>query len=399
MKTADPGNSAAVPPAGPLSIAFVVDRFGSRYGGAEAYGVALMRELTAAGHRVTVFAREYDPACDLRLPFHPISISRSWPSWVRVRLFAQRAAQATRQGFDVVHSHMNGWCGDVEVVHVTPVRYRWRVRPMGRFKRWLSFVSPRVQTYLGLEARRTAARPGHRVVAVSQLIAHQLAQAYGGDETRIPVITPGVAAEPPVTPEQRLQGKADLGLPVEGTLCLLVARNPMRKGLPTVLAALEHLPDDIHLLVVGANAAARSYVAQTLSAVRERVHLVSETSQVAPYYQAADLYVHPTLNDSFGMAPLEAMSFGLPVILSPAPWCGFAQYVQDEREALILSHPERADELAQAISRLRAEPDLRARLHDGVQAVLARHAWPEVARQYLLLYQAILQERNAQAGS
>ena len=60
--------------------------------------------------------------------------------------------------------------------------------------------------------------------------------------------------------------------------------------------------------------------------------------------RAADLYVHPTLNDSFGMAPLEAMSFGLPVILSPAPWCGFAQYVKAGEEALVLSHPEQADE-------------------------------------------------------
>ncbi|MBN9402395.1 MAG: glycosyltransferase, partial [Burkholderiales bacterium] len=162
-----------------LSIAFVVDRFGNRYGGAEAYGVALMRELAAAGHRITVFAREYDPACDLKLPFQPIAVGRRWPSWVRVWLFARRAARATRGGYDIVHSHMNGWCGDVEVVHVTPVRYRWRVQPMSGARRLLSRFSPRVRTYLGLEARRVAPRPGHRVVAVSQLIAHQLAQAYG----------------------------------------------------------------------------------------------------------------------------------------------------------------------------------------------------------------------------
>jgi UDP-glucose:(heptosyl)LPS alpha-1,3-glucosyltransferase len=125
------------------------------------------------------------------------------------------------------------------------------------------------------------------------------------------------------------------------------------------------------------------------------VHLVAETSQVEPYYQAADLYVHPTLNDSFGMAPLEAMSFGLPVILSPAHWCGFAQYVQPEAEALVLSHPERADELARAIGRLRADADLRARLLAGARDVLARHAWPEVARRYLEVYAEILRERAA----
>jgi len=387
-----PGEGGALPAS--LSIAFVVDRFGSRFGGAEAYGVALMRELAAAGHRVTVFAREYDPACGLTLPFHPIRVGRRWPSWIRVWLFARRAARATREGFDLVHSHMNGWCGDVEVVHVTPVRYRWRVRPMPGIKRLLSRFSPRVRTYLGLEARRVAARPGHRVVAVSQLIAHQLEEAYGAWDAPIPVIPPGVAAEAPVAAAQRRQGREALGLPVAGTLCLLVARNPMRKGLPTVLAALDRLGDDVLLLVVGANSASRACVAQAPESVRRRVHLVPETSQVAPYYQAADLYVHPTLNDSFGMAPLEAMSFGLPVILSPAPWCGFAQYVRAGEEALVLSHPERADELAAAIDRLRSDDGLRARLALGMQAVLARHAWPEVARQYLDLYARILAERG-----
>ena len=376
----------------PLSIAFVVDRFGNRYGGAEAYGVALMAELAAAGYQITVHARQYDPACELQLPFRAIKVSTRWPSWIRVWLFARRAARATRQGYDIVHSHMNGWCGDVEVVHVTPVRYRWRVRPMSLLRRWLSCLSPRVRTYLGLEARRVAPRPGHRVVAVSELIAHQLTQAYG-PQLAAPVIPPGVAQPAPVTAEQRRHTRAGLGLPAEGTLCLLVARNPMRKGLPTVLAALAGLPDDVLLLVVGANAASRECVAHAPEAVRRRVHLVAETSQVSPYYQAADLYVHPTLNDSFGMAPLEAMSFGLPVILSPAPWCGFAQYVQPETEALVLSHPERADELAHAIARLRSDAGLRDRLLAGAQAVLDRHAWPEVARRYETLYADILRER------
>lgn len=378
-----------------LSIAFVVDRFGSRFGGAEAYGVALMREFVAAGHRITVFAREYDPACDLRLPFRLIRISRRWPNWIRSWLFARQAARMTRQGFDIVHSHMNGWCGDIEVVHVTPVRYRWRVQAMGRVKRGLSYISPRVQTYLGLEACRVAPQPAHRVVAVSQLIACQLGQAYAMAKPDIPVIPPGVSVEPPVSADQRRQSRQALGLPAQGTLCLLVARNPMRKGLPTVLAALQNLPDDVLLLVVGANAASRDYVARAPESVRARVHLVSETSRVAPYYQAADLYVHPTLNDSFGMAPLEAMSFGLPVILSPVPWCGFAQYVEADKDALVLSHPERADELAQAIERLCSDAALRERLQAGMRTVLARHAWPEVSRQYLALYADILRERQA----
>lgn len=375
-----------------LRIALVVDRFGSRFGGAEAYGVALMRELVPE-HDITVFAREFDPACELHLPFVQVPVSARWPSWVRSLLFAWRVARATRTGFDIVHSHKNGWCGDIEVVHVTPVRYRWRVHTMGRAKRWLSVISPRVQAYLGLESRRLAPRAGHRTVAVSALIADQLHQAYGS-ALPVTIIPPGVTPPDASLPRRRREVREKLGLADEEYVCLLVARNPMRKGLPTVLKALESLPTSVCLLVVGANAASREYLTKGHPALRERVRLVSETSDVGGYYQAADAYVHPTLNDSFGMAPLEAMSYGLPVILSPMPWCGFAQYVRGGEDALVLSHPENTQELARYIECLHTDPALRTSLVVHAQRLLDQHAWPQVARQYLALYQAVLSEKR-----
>src|SRR5690606_23157350 len=143
-------------------------------------------------------------------------------------------------------------------------------------------------------------------------------------------------------------------------VCLLVARNPLRKGLPTVVKALANLPERCKLLVVGANSAAQEFLSKNPEhqALTSRVVMLPETSDVAPYFLAADVYVHPTLNDSFGMAPLEAMSFGLPVILSPAPWCGFAQYVEPGTEALLLTHPESVDELAAAIDAVARDAEL-----------------------------------------
>lgn len=377
-----------------LKIAFVVDRFGHRFGGAEAYGVELMRELAQA-HDITVFARDYDAQCPVQLPYVPLRSWRGLPSWLRVLLFALRARRATRQGFDIVHSHMNGWCGNVEVVHVTPVRFNWRVRPVPWLKRVSSYVSPRVQTYLGLEKRRVAQRPGHRTVAVSALIASQLQQAYG-IQRQFPVIAPGVVAAQPDPAFNVHERRQALGFSRDDCICLLVARNPMRKGLPTAVQALLQLPEQYKLLVVGANAAAREFMQRQASntVLSERVKLVAETPDVAPYYRLANVYVHPTLNDSFGMAPLEAMSYGLPVVLSPAPWCGFAQYVRAGSEALVLDHPENADQLAQYILRINTSATCRQTLIHGARQVVQRHGWDQVAAQYLALYQAVLAERN-----
>ena len=382
-----------------LKIAFVVDRFGSRFGGAEAYGVALMRELSQ-DHEITVFAREYDAACELSLPFIPLRSWSGWPSWMRVLLFAIRARRHTRQGFDIVHSHMNGWCGDVEVIHVTPVRYNWRVRSLPFLKRALSGVSLREQTYLGLEKRRVASRPGHRTVAVSGLIAEQLRQAYG-DGLIAPIIPPGVAAAAAVSSVQRQQTRHELGWSDSDQVCLLVARNPMRKGLPTVVKALSLLPAQFKLLVVGGNGVTRDFLRKLNdNELVDRIKVVDETPDVDTYYAAADIYVHPTLNDSFGMAPLEAMSYGLPVILSPSPWCGFAQYVNGGSEALVLSHPENAEQLASFIAQIKQDPAVRAALIRGGEDVVARHSWAEVAHRYMALYGEVLSERasNPAAG-
>src|SRR5690606_11340944 len=136
--------------------------------------------------------------------------------------------------------------------------------------------------------------------------------------------------------------REELGYGADDWVCLLVARNPLRKGLPTVLKALARLPASCKLLIVGANAATRDFIHKSPAHMElwDRIRLVEETADVSPFYLVADTYVHPTLNDSFGMAPLEAMSFGLPVVLSPGPWCGFAQYVRDGHDAMLLSHPE-----------------------------------------------------------
>ncbi|PLC55103.1 transferase [Pollutimonas nitritireducens] len=376
-----------------LRIAFVVDRFGNRFGGAEAYGVALMRELVR-DHDITVYAREYDDACDLRLPFVPLRSWSRWPSWIRVLIFAWRARMATRHNYDIVHSHMNGWCGDIEVVHVTPVRYNWRVRPLPTIKKLLSYVSLRVNTYLSLEARRVRPRPAHRTVAVSGLIAEQLRQAYGAGFS-CPVIPPGVTRPQNLSVADREEVRNAMGWTLDDCVCLLVARNPLRKGLPTVLKALQKLPEHFKLLVVGGNASTREYIHRSaaFSSLEDRIRLVEETPDVSPYYSAADIYVHPTLNDSFGMAPLEAMSFGLPVILSPEPWCGFAQYVRDGHEAVLLKHPEDADQLAQMVLKISDDAAWREHLVRGGGQVVDRHSWPRVAGRYVELYTEVLMER------
>ncbi|WP_445658579.1 glycosyltransferase family 4 protein [Achromobacter sp. NCFB-sbj8-Ac1-l] len=371
-----------------LRIALLVDRFGNRFGGAEAYGVELMRVL-GQRHDVSIVARDFDS--DLPFPFLPVRFPGWLPSWMRVLYFAWKADRLTRGRYDIVHSHMNGWAGEIQVMHVTPVRYNrlTRAKPA---KRVLAWLSPRLATYLLLEKFRVRQAPARRVVAVSGLIMDQLHRSYG-PELPVDIIAPGVKLPSPEAAAGRGATRARLGWDADTIGCLLVARNPLRKGLPALLDALALLPAPYRLLVVGADDATRERV-RAAGAVAQRVTLVDPTPDVAQYFAAADIYAHPTLNDSYAMAPLEAMSHGLPVVVSSPAYCGFAQYLSAGKDALILQDPRDGAQLAQALQRLGDEPDLRAALSERGLAIARDQSWETVAARYEALYQAVLDERR-----
>lgn len=371
-----------------LRIALLVDRFGNRFGGAEAYGVELMRVL-GKRHEIAVVARDFDS--DLPFDFLRVRVPGWLPSWMRVLYFAWRADRLTRDRYDIVHSHMNGWAGEIQVMHVTPVRYNrvTRVRPLQRL---MACVSPRIATYLMLETLRVRRTPGRRVVAVSGLIMDQLHRSYG-EHLSVDIIAPGVKLPTPDGLEAREATRARLGWDADTIGCLLVARNPLRKGLPALLDALAQLPPRYRLLVVGADELTRERV-RTSGDVACRVTLIDPTPAVAQYFEAADIYAHPTLNDSYGMAPLEAMSHGLPVVVSSPVYCGFAQYLAAEKDALILQDPRDGAQLAQALGRLGSEPELRAALTQRGLEIARDQSWETVASRYEALYEKVLLERN-----
>lgn len=370
-----------------LRIALLVDRFGNRFGGAEAYGVELMRVL-GRRHDVSVVARDFDS--DLPFDFVRVRFPGWLPSWMRVLYFAWRADRLTRGRYDIVHSHMNGWAGEIQVMHVTPVRYNCvtRVRPLRRLSAWLS---PRLATYLMLEKLRIRKAPKRRVVAVSGLIMDQLHRSYG-EQLKVDIITPGVKL-PSAQPNGRDAIRARLGWDEDTIGCLLVARNPLRKGLPALLDAMAQLPPHYRLLVVGADEPSRNRV-RAAGAIARRVTLVDPTPDVAQYFAVADIYAHPTLNDSYGMAPLEAMSHGLPVVVSSPVYCGFAQYLSAGKDALILQDPRDGAQLASALERLGSKPELRAALTERGLEIARGQSWEAVASRYETLYEQVLVDRE-----
>ena len=368
-----------------LRIALLIDRFGRRFGGAEAYGVHLF-EVLAQRHDVTVIAHDFEH--DLPVKQVKVTVNRKWPSWLRVWHFARQAKRLTRDNFDVVHSHMNGGAGHIHVIHVAPIRYR-RLHGVSAWRRFLVYLQPSNIVYLLLEAAAMRAKTGSRVVAVSH--------SYG-DQLAVDTIAPG-ATSVAVDPALRTQIRARLGWTQGDVGCLLVARNPLRKGLATVLDALNQLPENFRLAVVGAQPEIKDYLDVNHPKLVARVSLIPPTSEVSPYYQAADVYVHPTLIDSFGLAPLEAMAHGLPVIISGPEFCGFGRYVTHLHDAWVLNDPQDAREIAQGLYALNSDQALRANLLHHAAKLVGSLSWTAAAQKYEALYAESIEARRVAFAS
>ena len=386
-------SEAAMTPAGGqrLKIAVLNRVFSARGGGAESYSIRLVEQL-AACHEIHVFAQQIEHQWP-GVSYHRVSSPLRKPRWINQLWYAAATWLATRSGFDVVHSHENTWHGRVQTIHVKPVRHNllggrsgWRRR-----LRWLKIAtSPRLLTYLALEALRFRQRPGQQVVLTSSSLQADALAAYPDSRAAMVVVTPGVNL--PQQGWDRAAARRQLGLPPTVRLLLFVANDYARKGLTTLLAALVTLPVDVQLAVVGDTGQAQRFrdLAAALG-VTGRVHFLGSLDGVAEAYRAADALVHPTLDDTFAMAVLEALAHGLPVVVSGPAQCGISTLLKDGKDALLLTDPQDSKELVATLKRLLSDVELQQRLAANGRAFAEAHTWEQAAAAYERLYLASLQ--------
>ncbi len=109
------------------------------------------------------------------------------------------------------------------------------------------------------------------------------------------------------------------GIPTDRTLLLYVGRLAHEKNTKTLFDAFMKIeaesPGQFHLLVIG-DGSQRDYVQKlqrTTGAVTWDPYC-SDSAQLARYYNAADIFVHPGVQETFGLVTLESQACGTPVV-------------------------------------------------------------------------------------
>lgn len=209
--------------------------------------------------------------------------------------------------------------------------------------------------------------------------------------SRVELIPSGVADTDPTRGGDGPTFRAQHGIPDDAPLALFLSRLDPVKGLTLIVEAFTaSAPNGSHLAVVGPDFGAREPLEEQIASLKvaDRVHLIGPAygDDKASALAAADVFVLASEHESFGVAIAEAMSAGLPAVITDT--CHFPLVAESEAGLVTAREP---GAFGEALATLLSDRERAVAMgENGRSLVRERFTWPRVAEQTLTLYRDLL---------
>jgi alpha-1,6-mannosyltransferase len=190
-------------------------------------------------------------------------------------------------------------------------------------------------------------------------------------------------------PDDSAETRRTLGVPSESKLLLYVGRLAPEKNTLTLFHAFDRLvkrrPGEYQLVVIG-DGPQRQQLHRLEMETRsvKRIQYCSDPLELARYYRAADLFVHPGTQETFGLVALESQACGTPVV-----------GIRGSRLDGIILHDQEGwaeqnnpASLVNAIEQFSAR-DLQALGREAAGKAAAEYAWTAVFNRLLCIYREV----------
>jgi glycosyltransferase involved in cell wall biosynthesis len=233
-------------------------------------------------------------------------------------------------------------------------------------------------------------RAADRILTVSDTMTEVLARVPDLDASRVRRVYLAASPRFRVVDDAARLAEFRLKYRLEEPYLLFVGKLFPQKNASTLFRAFAQIKDRIphRVVVVGG---VRWKYEEDLALIAElgiadRVTLVDHTQpdELALFYNLADCFVYPSLYETFGLAQIEAMGCGCPVIASTA---GSIPEVAGGAALLVEARDDAA--LADAIHRVVTQPELRAELVRRGLARAAAFSWDKTAMETLQVMQEL----------
>jgi glycosyltransferase-like protein len=385
----------------PLRVAMLT--YSLRARGGVVHALEVSEALARRAHRVELFALGRPGERFFREPGVPAHVVRHEPLdgpfdervWAMLAAYRDGLAeQLVGRDFDIVHAQ--------DCLSASAALELRELGAVGHVIRTVHHVDDFSSPSLVECQERSIVSPD-AVLCVSEPWSARLAKQFGVRATNVGNGVDAGRFRPPRTPEERRNDRDAAGL--DGRLAVLtVGGIEPRKGSLTLLDAFARLrelvPERDPLLLVAGGATLFDYRGEL-----ERFRARTDELGLAPHlrlvgslphgelerlYRAADLFAFPSVKEGFGLAPLEALAAGLPVVASDLDV--FHSFLHHDRTALLTPVGD-SEALAAALARLAREPAARERLRRSARPVVAAHTWDASASAHERAYQAFLAAR------
>lgn len=383
-------------------------------GGMNVYLAEVSKKLAERGAAVEIFTRattshapavvELAPGVTVRhVPAGPFEADnkRDLPEQLCTFVGDVLRAEAARDPgyYDVVHSHywLSGQVGRV-------ARRRWSVplvhtaHTLARVKNAGLAPGDCPEPGSRIEGEELIVADADALVANTDEEAAQLLDLYGAEPDKLHVVSPGVDLDK-FYPGDKVAARVELGFKPDDYIVIFVGRLQLLKGPDVVVRATASLAEDEQLrqrlrVVIcggtsGTGAAGKAELDElaTTLGVRDVLTFIDPLPPVelAKLYQAADVTVVPSRNESFGLVAVESQACGTPVVAAEVGGLRTAVSA-DVSGVLVAGHDPIS--YASVLHELAARPEYQATLSAGAIAHAAQFSWDRTADGLLAVYQS-----------
>lgn len=341
---------------------------GKETGGMNVYVLELSRELAKNGFFVDVFTRSQDDKQQkevlvsprfrvIHLPAGPEKPIPKKQLIAYTSKFAknyQAFVDREQNSYAILHCHyyLSGLVGlEINEHRSSPLPLIMTFHTLALMKNLVARDSLEKEETKRIDAEFLLMAKAQKIIAQSGSDKQYLEYLYGVPQHKIAVITPGVDTEL-FKPMKKREAKRFIHANDRHKLIVFVGRIEPLKGIDVLLYAMKillvrnpQLP--ICLWIVGGDVSQKPHLwskeLQKLERLRSLLQMTTVVRFVGQrpqhelpyYYNAAEVVVIPSHYESFGMAAIEAMACGIPVITTNVS--GVSSLIDEKHEALITS--------------------------------------------------------------
>lgn len=292
-------------------------------GGVERHVEELSRALVSSGHSVRVYGRTWftgrtDGIYEGIELKHTVGIKTKHLDALTHSFTA--LLHAMYSGVDVIHFHAVGpsllsWIPRLFTPHILVVSTFHCIDR--KHDKWGWFA--KLALWIG---EWSACTFPHQTIAVSKTIRQYIRDTYSAEATYIPNGVPSYTGTTTTTTLEQFDITAKQYILV---VSRLIAHKAVHHTISAFIEAKKRgaIAEDVKLVVVGSGHYTDSYEAYLHSLSIGRDDIIFTGAQygtaLTELYSHAGLYIHTSLNEGMPITVLEAMSYGLPIIVSDIP--------------------------------------------------------------------------------